>query len=148
MKARDYSTSNDKDIFNNSEKLFPLPKIKKIFTAKTRKFTKKDAISTFKNELKASYLSGNDVWFPLVDKYSFVIYREVFMRNAYWSFHEIYDERSRLIYNSKKRVTVWEREDTMTGLFELIKKMMKSKDLDKIKKMLDDYTVEYGKQDI
>lgn len=139
--AKDYNFSSDKNIMSDPEILFPKAKLKKVFTAKTKKFAKKDALLSLKKELDAR-ITGDDIRidFKTLGKFaSLYMYRSTFMRLGTYNIVSLTNGKS---HHRFKVQTIMEGEEQISFIIDTLKKLQtKKKESDIVKgieKMLKD----------
>ena len=143
LSQNNYRFEHDFAVLSNPEMLFPSKKLLTKKAAKQTKFTKKDAILSFKKELHAEF---RDDWLtiplPHSDHLSIVLYRNVYMRTAAWAFNGIY-QKSRRIHEIRPITSFWETEASVGWLIEQLKKIQSLRDDKEVHQRVEHLVSEY-----
>jgi curved DNA-binding protein CbpA len=134
MSQRDWKWTNDHSFFRKPEMLFPVKKMKAIFSGKTsnRKFKKRDMETFLEKKLGATFGSQDFVYIPLGEDYKLTIYRSVIMKQAAWGINGIYQKHSRVAMAGY--FSFMEEEETAKIFEKVQKEVMKVKGEAKVKK--------------
>jgi curved DNA-binding protein CbpA len=138
MSKSDWGFTKDHSFLKKPEKLFPVKKMKAIFSGTTskRKFVKRDMIAFLESKLKADW-DGEWAEIPLGDDYLLMIYRHTFMRKGSWGINGIYQKKGKYSKSkvSQPKYCSFMEEEQTAKIFETIQKeAMKTKGEAKIKK--------------
>lgn len=142
LKRADWNSTNDHKVFNDPESLFPLVKMKKIAggKAKSKKFTKADAILFTKRKMEAKpYI--DDFFIPVYDNKVIEFKRNVMMRQAFWVATGLYDKpKFGLKLDMKNRfesLYFKESEENFIAFNNAVNKLKKHKDIKKFTRDID-----------
>jgi len=141
MKQQRWSGEDTSAISDDPKKLFPPAKLKKVFSGatKSRKFSKRDFLTTLFSKLRAQEWQDNTYGIPLDDEprgqgKTLVVIRSTYSRMSAYSLNGIYDKSKRILHAYG---VIPETEEGLAGLVKAVGELKKvANDPDKLKEVL------------